>query len=233
MKLSKKFSLSYPELSQRGDRVQSVVARDIQEFIKYGYEETIATSVGEKTEHFKAILPDMFWEGQKTLTTNIKDQCRGKLVEILGEIAFKAKLALGDSSKEYATFRFSGMDRQSDQQLVSYSKHVCKTAEFFKDILATRNLTEEVVNQATEATKALDDAIDAQIEAIAVREQKSMERLKSGNELYDLIVELCEVGKRIWENKNEAYYHDYILYGSNKSSAKTENEKPADEASEE
>jgi hypothetical protein len=118
------------------------------------------------------------------------------------------------------------MDRKSDSQLVLYSKHVCKTAEFFKEPLATRNLTEDIIDQAIAETIALDSAIDAQTEAIAVREEKSVERLKLGNELYEFILELCDVGKRIWENKNEAFYHDYVLYGSSKSSSKTENQEP-------
>jgi hypothetical protein len=224
MKQSKKFTLSYPELSQRGDRVQLVVSRDVNEFTKYGYKKNIAVKLGEKTEQLKAILPDMYWEGQKTLSTNTKDQCKGKLVEILGEIAFKAKLALGADSKEYATFRFSGMDRQPDQQLVAYAKHVCQTVEFFIDQLTKRNVTPKLIIQTIDANTALDNAVDAQMEAISVREQKSVERMTLGNELYELIVELCDVGKRIWEHKNEAFYNDYVLYSSSKSTAQTENE---------
>jgi len=49
-----------------------------------------------------------------------------------------------------------------------------------------------------------------------------VERLAVGNELYDLIVELCDVGKRIWEHKNEAFYNDYVLYASSKSTSQTE-----------
>ena len=222
MKQIKGFKMPYSELGQRGDRVQAVVTRDVAEFIKFGYEETISTKVGEKTKQFKDILPDMYWEGQKTLKTNAKDECRSSLVGLLGEIAFKAKLALGYGSKEYATFRFSGVDRKTDNELVAYGKHVCQTADFFKDQLSKRNATPELITQATDATIALDDAIDAQAEAISVREQKSVERLALGNELYDLIVELCDVGKRIWENKNEAFYNDYVLYASSKSTSQTE-----------
>ena len=222
MKQTKKFTMTYSELGQRGDRVQAVVARDVAEFIKFGYEETIPTKVGEKTELFKAILPDMYWEGQKTLKTNAKDECRSTLVGLLGEIAFKAKLALRNGSKEYATFRFGGVDRKTDNELVAYAKHVCKTAEFFQEDLSKRNASPELITQTTTATIALDDAIDEQAEAISVREQKSVERLAVGNELYDLIVELCDVGKRIWEHKNEAFYNDYVLYASSKSTSQTE-----------
>lgn len=217
MKQSKKFRLSYPELAQRGDRVQVIVGRDIEIFIQYGYSETIADTVGEKTANFKQIEPDMFWEGQKVLTTNDKELCKEKLIGLIGEIGFKAKLALGADSKEYKMFRISGMKNMDDNELVSYGKHVCKTTELFMTKLATRNVTAEILTEAQEATIALDNAIDTQTEAIAVREQKSLGRLELGNELYDLIVELCEVGKRIWENKNEAFYHDYVLYSSNKS----------------
>lgn len=223
MKQTKIFKFSYAELAQRGDRVEKVVTRDIQEFIKYGYQEDIATVVKGKTEKFKAILPDMFYEGQKTLATSAKDEKRGQLVGMVDEIAFKAKLALGAKSKEYATFRFAGITRMNDKELVRYSKHVCKTAEFFKEPLATRNITEEDINNTMLVTNELDDAIDAQVEAIALREQMVVERMKRGNDLYRLIVELSDVGKRIWENTNEAFYQDYVLYGSNRSSNDDEN----------
>ena len=229
MKQTKVFTFSYPELSQRGDRVEKVVARDILEFVKYGYPETLATTVKEKTEAFKAILPDMFYEGQKTLATSAKDEYKERLISMLDEIGFKAKLALGAKSKEYATFRFSGITRLNDKELVQYSKHVCKTAEFFKDVLATRNITEEDIKNTMAVTNNLDDAIDAQTEAIALREQMSVERLKKGNELYELILELCEVGKRIWDGRNEAFYHDYVLYGSNKSNDNGNDEAPKEE----
>ena len=45
--------------------------------------------------------------------------------------------------------------------------------------------------------------------------------------------ELCEVGKRIWENKNEAFYHDYVSYGSNKSATTNEDEEVLSEELEE
>ncbi|GAB7088810.1 hypothetical protein [Marinifilum fragile] len=234
MKQTKKFTMAYSELGQRGDRVQAVVARDVAEFVKFGYEETIPTQVADKTKQFKDILPDMYWEGQKTLKTNAKDECRSTLVGLLGEVTFKAKLALGSGSKEYATFRFSGVDRKTDNELVAYAKHVCQTAEFFKEPLSKRNVTPELITQTTDATIALDDAIDAQAEAISIREQKSVERLAMGNELYELIVELCEVGKRIWEHKNEAFYNDYVLYASSKSTTQAEeNEEVVEETTNE
>ncbi len=230
MKESRTINLSYPELMQRSDRVAIVVQRDMPEFLKYGYPENVYEELAAKCQAFKEIESDMFWEGQKTLATNNKDLRKGKLVEILGEIAFKAKLALGENSKEYKMYRFTGLKKLNDKELIPYAWHVIKTARLMTEKLATRNLTTEDLGVAETETKALDDAIDAQTEAIGVREQKSLERADKGGILYGMIVELCDVGKRIWEHKNEAFYHDYVLYGSNKSASQNEDtptEEPA------
>ncbi|MDQ2180546.1 hypothetical protein [Marinifilum sp. D714] len=224
MKENRSINLSYPELIQRADRVAMVVQRDITEFQKYGYAENVHEEVAAKCLAFKEVESDMFWEGQKVLATNKKENCKGKLVEILGEFAFKSKLALGEHTKEYKMFRFTGLKKLNDKELIPYASHVIKTARLMPDELAKRNLTIEDFTAAESATKALDDAIDAQADAIAVREQKSLERLNKGSELYKMISELCDVGKRIWEHKNEAFYNDYVLFGSSKSTSHSEEE---------
>jgi hypothetical protein len=223
MKSVKKFRLSYAELAQRGDRVETVVRRDATQFAEYGYTDGLPDEVATKTQEFKALESDMYWEGQKTLATDNKNFCRAKVTQDIEEIGFKSKLALGENSKEYRMFRISGMKNLNDKELVVYGRHVCITAKTFLDKLTTRNITEENIQKAEANVQNLDDAIDTQLAAIGKREQKSIERLEKGNELYELIAELCEVGRRIWEGKNEAFYQDYVLYGSNRSNEEEEN----------
>lgn len=224
MKQSRKFAMSYAELAQRGDRLVSLVSRDINEFAKYGYAADSPTILKSLTDNFKSIEPDMYWEGHQTLVTNAKNKNREKTTALLGEIGFKAKLALGENSKEYKMFRIGGVSRLKDSQLVTYAKHVCATAKYFIEQLASRNVDDALLAECLMAVTELDDSIDDQTEAISLREQKSVERLDLGNQLYQMISEACEVGKRIWENKNQAFYDDYVLYGSTRSSAADDNE---------
>lgn len=224
MKQTRKFAMSYSELAQRGDRMITLVRRDISEFSKYGYTTDLPTTLRTLTDKFKRIEPDMYWEGHQTLATNAKNKSREGLTALLGEIGFKAKLALGESSKAYKMFRISGMKKLNDSQLISYAKHVCATASHFREKLASRNINDALLEACLLSVTELDNSIDNQTEAISLREQKSVERLDLGNELYQFISEACEVGKRVWENKNQAFFDDYVLYGSTKSSAADDNE---------
>jgi hypothetical protein len=224
MKQSRKFAMTYSELAQRGDRMVALISRDINEFSEYGYTADLPTTLEGLTNTFKDIEPDMYWEGHQTLVTNAKNKNREKTTALLGEIGFKAKLALGENSKEYRMFRIGGVSRLKDSQLVTYAKHVCATAKYFIEQLASRNVDDALLAECLVVITALDDSIDDQTEAISLREQKSVERLDMGNELYEIISETSEVGKRIWENKNQAFYDDYVLYGSSKSSVTDEDE---------
>lgn len=224
MKQARKFAMSYSELAQRGDRMVTLVSRDINEFSKYGYTADLPTTLRSLTNNFKGVEPDMYWEGHQTLATNAKNKSREDLTALLGEIGFKAKLALGENSREYKMFRINGMKKLSDSQLIAYAKHVCATASYFKEKLANRNIDDALLSECLTSVTELDDAIDEQVAAISLREQKSVERVDFGNQLYQLISEACEVGKRVWENRNQAFFDDYVLYGSTKSSATDDNE---------
>lgn len=209
--------MPFAELAQRGDQLSIWVTRDKDEFFKFGYPETLGADVKNKTDRFKEIEPDMYWEGQQMLATNIKNDSSELLKALLGDFRFRARLALGEKSTHFKLFKFKGLITLSDSDLVMYSKHVIKTAESFTAQLETRNIDAEVIGKIQTVMQELDDAIDTQQVAMGKREQKRAERIEFGTGLYSFMAELCDVGKRIWQNKNEAFYDDYVLYGSHKS----------------
>ena len=72
-----------------------------------------------------------------------------------------------------------------------------------------------------------DDAMEAQSDAIADREIGTMERTSIANEIYAEISRICDTGKGIWKDVNEAKYNDYIIYNTH--GAKPEEETPEGE----
>lgn len=232
MRKNTKFSMSFAELAQRGDRMFALVTRDQEHFTALGYAEDLPAQLQNKTNAFKALLPDMFYEGQQMLKTDEKSGHRQELKALLGEVRFRARLALGENSTKYRLFRFTSLTRLNDKELVSYAKHVIQTAQQMLPELAPRRVDQPMLDEIVAANTRLDDAIDSQAEAIAVREQKRVERVDESNSLYELIVELCNVGKRVWENKNEAFYDDYVLYSSSKSTEGAGSEEEVPEESE-
>ncbi|MGQ8335415.1 hypothetical protein ACUNWD_02620 [Sunxiuqinia sp. A32] len=80
--------------------------------------------------------------------------------------------------------------------------------------MALRRIDETSLQEINQYAGELDQTIDQQKEAISIRELKAFERITNANELYKIMSEICEVGKRIWDGNNQAYYDDYLIYGS-------------------
>jgi DNA-binding protein Fis len=158
------------------------------------------------------------------LKTEEKKGYREGLIAQISDLRFRAKLALGENDTRYRLFRFSSLSRMTDKDLVSYAKHVVQTATNLLPELSIRRVDQPMLDQILQHTSLLDTAIDIQAEFMALREQKQVERTAAANELYDRIAEACEVGKKIWENKNQAFYDDYVLYGSHKAAEVTVDE---------
>ncbi|WP_321288766.1 hypothetical protein [uncultured Sunxiuqinia sp.] len=158
------------------------------------------------------------------MKTKEKNVASRNLRNFLAEFRFRAKLALGADSVFYRSFRFSKLSALDDNQLIIFADHVVRTAETMMDKLSVRKIDETLLNEINTAATSLDDAIDAQKKAIAVREEKTFEREEKAGEIYDILSEICEVGKRTWEGTNQTFYDDYLIYGSSESIGKEEDE---------
>ena len=225
--ITKKFNFSYGELTQRCDRVSELLTRDATKFEEIGYNAEFTTSFKAQTDAFKTLESDTYWQGQQMMKTESKNKSRQHLSHLIGEFRFLAKLALGEDSVEYRSFRFSRLANLDENQLIIYANHVTKTALPLLPQLAIRRIDEANLQEITDAAIQLDNTIDEQKAAISTREEKSFERIAAANELYKTMSEVCEVGKRIWEGTNVAFYDDYLIYGSQ--APIDEEEEPQDE----
>ena len=212
--ITKKFNFSYGELTQRCDRVSELMTRDASNFEEIGYTAEFITSFKAQTDAFKTMESDTYWQGQQMMKTEGKNKSRQRLSHLISEFRFRAKLALGEDSVEYRSFRFSRLANLDENQLIIYANHVIKTASPLLPQLALRRIDEANLQEINDEAIQLDNSIDEQKAAISIREQKSFERIAAANELYKTMSEVCEVGKRIWEGTNVAFYDDYLIYGS-------------------
>ncbi len=151
------------------------------------------------------------------MATDDKKQCRAHLETNVVDLRTRTKLAIGEKSIEYSLFKFNKLGTLNDNELVQYALHVVNTAQPMLEKLTNRLVTQEILDTIVEDRKKLDDAIDRQSTAISERREKKVKRIELANELYTLLSELSELGKTIWKNKNEAFYTDYVIYGSAKS----------------
>ncbi|MCG8582410.1 MAG: hypothetical protein MI866_20970 [Bacteroidales bacterium] len=223
------FSFSIAELCQRGDKLQATYIRDKAEFTTYGYTEKTATAIGETTERLKVFPSDDYYEGKQRIVTNEKLVSRENLINNIFDLRNRARLVYGSSSVDYKAFNFKDIARHNDNELVQKALLVCQVAEPRLQDLSTRMVTKEMIDEIKKERQRLDDLIDKQATAFTLRREKKLERIRLANELYKLVAEISEVGKIIWKGRNEAYYMDYVIYGSSKSIAQQTEEADEDE----
>ncbi|MCU4176581.1 hypothetical protein [Carboxylicivirga sp. N1Y90] len=216
MSLKNNFGFSIAELLQRGDKFIFCFDRDKAEFEGYGYGDDIRSTIISSIAALKALPTDIYYEGEQKMCTNNKNEIREDLEHDINDLANRSRLALGAKSVEYSLFRFGTLAELSDNDMVSKASHVVQVAQKRMDKLAKRMVNDELLNAITTGGNKLDDAIDKQAEAQSIRKEKVVERHNMANDLYKNMSELCEAGKRIWKGKNEAYYTDYVIYGSSK-----------------
>lgn len=213
-KMSKNFNFTYGRLIQRGDRIISLIVRDAAQFEAYGYQISYSENLKSKLEIFRTTPTDVHWEGQQMLKTDIKKQLLKLLFDKIGDLRFRCKLTFGVNSIEYRSLRFNQLRNISDEELILFAPHLTKACRDMLEKLSEKQVTEALLTSIDETAHELDDAIDEQQAMIALREAKTLERQEMANEIYAMIAEICEVGKKIWEGKNPVYYHDYLIYGS-------------------
>ena len=208
------FNFSMGTLTQRADRIDNLLERDAEQLSPLGYDETFRTNFKTNVTAFRQMPSDNYWLGQQTLKTDAKNKAYAQVKELLSTLRFRCKYALGEQSVEYKAIRFNKLKDVKAADLINLANHICTTCREMLDKLASRNITEETLTEIEAAVTVLDDAIDEQQTLISTREAKTVERERAANEIYRSITEICEAGKDIWEGVNEAYYNDYVIYGS-------------------
>ncbi len=210
------FNFSVSELCQRADKLVMSYKRDQESFLRYGYTDEMGLMVTQKTAQLKEFLSDDYYAGLQKEATDAKTQVRTQLEKHIIDLRNRAKLCYGANSTDYNMFRFGKLSHLADYALVQYAFNVVQVARPRMEKLGERNVSPALLEAILEQRIHLDDAIDIQAEAITNRREKKHARIKLSNELYSLLSELCEVGKMIWKGQNEAYYNDYVIYGSSK-----------------
>jgi hypothetical protein len=213
----KQFNFSFAELVQRGDKCEAAMERDATEFAAYGSTVEDRNKLASFTAELKAFPSDDYYEGLQKVETDQKRKSRSALETLLVDHRNRAELALGEKSVEYSLFRYKPMKEYSDSALVQQATHAVTVSANYMDVLSGRQVTPATLDNIIGGRDLLDSNIDRQSKAQTLRSQKSQERNTLANKLYKMISEACKIGKMVWGNKNEAFYTDYVIYGSSKS----------------
>jgi hypothetical protein len=208
----KKFSISYDYLGRWSKSVIEFMMRDIAEFSRFGYSEEKARELLQERNDFYDTLTDEELLGDQAIATEKKNKLRERLTDILEEILVRVKSKFGQRSSIYHKFHIHDLSRIKDEVLVQNARYVVRISGEYLALLKGMGLSPQLIGDLEKMTDEFEAAILDQYEATANRAIGTMERVDKANRLYESISAICEIGKTIWHNKNEAKYNDYIIY---------------------
>lgn len=209
-----KFNFTYGKLKQIADNMVQLIDRDIAEFTDRGFTPARRAELIAQINTFVSMPNDEQLDGQKQIATENKDLARQNLEVDMRKIINMVRVSFPNSSAHQQEFGNFDLSRQTDEELVRNANIMKISATNYLSTLSTEGLTTAKITQLGTLTQALDNAIDAQTQAINRRNVTTEKRRTEANKLFDMVSKYSEIGKAIFADVSYAKYNDYVIYNT-------------------
>ena len=212
--LVRDYRITDSELTVFTQHICDSMTRDIAEFAAYGVLAANVTSLQSLCDAFEVFPTDEYINQEYLSAVEARDGIVEELQVIIRSMALRVELKWGKKSPKYKSLDIADLARLSVDSYVTRARMVHAFMTEYQAELTAEGLTELMLDDMEAKIQELDDAIRETIEKNSLRMEKTTERITNGNQLYDLVSRYCEIGKRIWDKVNPAFYNDYIIYSS-------------------
>jgi hypothetical protein len=189
--------------------------RDLEHFERYGYGKEKLKGFLNQCEKFRALPDDDELVGDQMLATEKKSTAAESLKSAIRSIMTRVAIKYSNRSGRYRKFGTAKMGDMSDSQLLFCGRRVARVARQQMDFLADTGLNENQIQRVLEACRNFENALNIQQDKVAERDISVERRTEKGNELYQELVTLCNIGKDIWAETDRVKYENYTIYESN------------------
>jgi hypothetical protein len=209
---TKQFHFNYDEFPREMIVKVNFMTRDLKVFQEFGYDQENAEKIENLIISFTDFPTDVELEGEVMIATEKKNLLKEELLESIRKIMVRVSILFDNHNPHYRKFGFGSISRMTDEALFRTGKRVARIAEMYLNELKKTGLHKTELKELINLADQFDEAIEKQLDAVADREISSMERAGLANHIYQEVLAICNIGKEIWKNRNEAKYNDYILY---------------------
>ena len=188
--------------------------RDIEEFNKFGITNE---SIGEflaQAEEFLSIKTDNELKALQVGGLNEKDEVADLLRMTLREFMHRISMKFGENSQAYLKFGTYDLSSHDDEHLIVQTRVCIDVAQDNMQILSEAGISEEVLNSLIDVFTEFKNSYVNYKRAKYNRNAEATHRRVKGNSLYHKLLMLCETGKVIWRERNEALANDYVIYNT-------------------
>lgn len=216
--LERKFNFSFDTLMFKVGDVVSSMTRDETEFTDRGITTVDRDNFETQGNDFEDFPNDDYYQGQIKIETIAKDDARLSTMAKVKKLASQVSQIFGDKSGQYRMLGMKNIGKKTDEAFITASRGVARVGEDYLVELGNAGVTQTQIDNLNADAQLLEDKLHAMRSKIALRDEKTNERTKLANELYEKLAYYCAIGKSIWEGIDEAKYNDYIIYPSVSSS---------------
>lgn len=203
--------------------------RDIEQFEKYGYGVERLKKFLAMTERFRELPDDDELVGDQMILTEKKYKAAENLKHAIRSLMTRVEMKFNNRTGRYRKFGASKLGDMTDAQLIFCARRTIRVARQQFDFLSDVGVNENILGRISTACQEFENAVNLQQDKVADRDIGVERRMENGNEIYDELVVLCNIGKDIWLHQDAAKYENYCLYESNNDQKKARKAKLADE----
>ncbi len=189
--------------------------RDIEHFKQYGYTLEKITGFANQCEKFKNLPDDDEMLGDQMIVTEKKYEAAEKLRSAIRSIMTRVEMKFGNRSGRYRKFGTAKMGDMTDAQLLFCGRRVARVCRAQIDFLADVGINETQIQRVLDACSVFENALNIQQDKIADRDIAVDLRTEQGNKIYEMMIDVCNIGKDIWADKDPIKYEQYCVYESN------------------
>jgi len=210
----RKYHLTDAELCQFTSDLISDMTRDTTEFANFGVDAADITALQAMGNNFEVFPSDEMYEGELVIATSAKDEKKEAVKESVRNMAIRVGIKWGENSGQYKRLGIKGMNAMNDDKLLFSARRVHTVMTEYLADLAGEGLTQVMLDDFETLCEEFEVAKNSQHDKRNIRDVKRVERVRNGNELYELVAKYCDIGKRIWFKVDPAKYDDYVIYPS-------------------
>lgn len=189
--------------------------RDSAAIEQYTYSKEKLAAFQQQIQKFNQLPDDDELVGDQMVLTEKKNKAAEKLRNAIRGIMTRVQIKFSNRSGRYRKYGTTKMQTMTDAQLLFCGRRVARVAQQQLDFLADTGLNESQIAKVLDATRQFENTLHLHQDKIADRDIAVESRIEQGNKLYAELINICNVGKDLWADKDPKKYDNYVLYESN------------------
>ena len=208
----RKYTFGDATLCQFTSNLCNTLTRDLSDLSIFGLTAPKIAALKALGDAFEVFPSDEVYAGELMIAAEAKNVLMFQVMETTKSMALRVGLKWGINSGQYKTLNMFGFDNAIEDVVLTTARNVHTRCTVYKTDLATFGLTQLMLDDYEDLNESFEVARNTVNEKKETRNLKALERINKGNEIYDLVVSYCEIGKRVFAQTNPAKYNDYIIY---------------------